>query len=304
MTLHVPTADVFTYANIPRVIWITDTKILGGYLGVDALLPLVDQHVKAGGFDSTTFGIGDFFGEGTLSWHTKQFDFAVGSGVWAPTGDSAPPPTTRIGKGFWTFMQTAGATWYIDEDKTWAVSALNRYEFSTEQRDTDLIPGQTYTLEWGVSKTLAKVVDLGAVGYYQQQVDPNEGASWSSRSRVAAVGPEVSVVFPKQMFFVSLRYNYEFMAEGYRPGAGQCRHLDPHKAILAGRGNHFPIAGRPARCRPFFYSEEGGRAVAISSHWARLRDGSFRKNPMPVLRAGVRYRGGHERGEPAVHDGL
>ena len=216
--LHVPNADVFTYANIPRVIWITDTKFLGGYLGVDALLPLVDQHVKAGGFDSSTFGIGDFFGEGTLSWHTKQFDFAVGSGVWAPTGDSAPPPTTRIGKGFWTFMQTAGATWYIDEDKTWAVSALNRYEFCTEQRDTDLIPGQTYTLEWGVSKTLAKVVDLGVVGYYQQQVDPNEGASWSSRSRVAAVGPEVSVAFPKQMFFVSLRYNYEFMAESRAQG--------------------------------------------------------------------------------------
>ncbi len=29
--LHVPNFDVFTYANIPRVIWITDTKVLGGY---------------------------------------------------------------------------------------------------------------------------------------------------------------------------------------------------------------------------------------------------------------------------------
>jgi hypothetical protein len=215
---HVPNADVFTYANIPRVIWITDTKFLGGFVGVDALLPLVDQHVKAGGFDSSTFGIGDFFAEGTLSWHPKQFDFALASGVWAPTGDSGKPPTTRIGAGFWTFMQTAGATWYIDEEKTWAVSALNRYEFSTEQRDTDLIPGQTYTLEWGVSKSVCKEADLGVVGYYQQQVNPNEGASYSSRSRVAAVGPEVSFMFPKQMFFVSLRYNYEFMAENRAQG--------------------------------------------------------------------------------------
>ena len=215
--LHVPNADVFTYANIPRVIWITDTKVLGGFVGVDALLPLVYQSVKAGGFDSSTFGIGDFFAEGTLSWHPKQFDFAIGSGVWAPTGDSGPN-TTRAGKGFWTFMQTAGATWYIDEDKTWSVSALNRYEFCTEQRDLDYIPGQTYTLEWGVGKTVAKVVTLGAVGYYQQQVNPNEGASWSSRSRVAAVGPEVNVAFPKQMFFVSLRYNYEFMAENRAQG--------------------------------------------------------------------------------------
>jgi hypothetical protein len=214
-----PNFDAFTYANIPRVIWITDTKFLGGFVGVDALLPLVDQHVKAGPFDSTTFGSGDLFGEGTLSWHPKQFDFAVGSGVWAPTGDSAPPPTTRIGAGFWTFMQTAGATWYIDEGKTWAVSALNRYEFNTEQRDTHVTPGQAYTLEWGVSKTVAKVVDLGAVGYYQQQVTTDSGTGASKqRDRVAAVGPEVSVAFPKQMFFASLRYNYEFMAESRAQG--------------------------------------------------------------------------------------
>ena len=73
-------------------------------------------------------------------------------------------------------MLTAGATWYIDQEKTWAVSALNRYEFNTEQRDTHVTPGQAYTLEWGVSKTVMKVVDLGAVGYYQQQVTTNSGA--------------------------------------------------------------------------------------------------------------------------------
>ena len=212
-----PNFETFTYANIPRVLWITDTKLLGGYLGVDGLLPLVNQHVGYEGYDSTTFGIGDFFGEGTLSWHIKQFDFAIGSGVWAPTGDSGVPhTTTRVGAGFWTFMQTAGATWYIDEGKTWAVSALNRYEFNTEQRDAHYTPGDAYTLEWGVSKTVAKVVDLGVVGYYQQQVTGSSNED--PLNRVAAVGPEVSVAFPKQMFFVSLRYNYEFMAESRAQG--------------------------------------------------------------------------------------
>ena len=207
--------DVFTYVNLPRLLWITDTKFLGGFVGVDGFLPLVYQQASANpAFNATTFGVGDLFAEGTLSWHLKQFDFAVGSGVDLPTGDSptTPGPTTKPGQGYWTFMQTAGATWYIDEGKTWAVSVLNRYEFCTEQRDADYIPGQTYTLEWGVSKSVCKEADLGVVGYYQQQVNPNEGASWSSRSRVAAVGPEASVAFPKYMFFVSLRYNYEFMA--------------------------------------------------------------------------------------------
>jgi hypothetical protein len=40
----------------------------------------------------------------------------------------------------------------------------------------------------------------------------------SPLSRVAAVGPEVVVAFPDQMLFVSLRYNYEFMADNRMQG--------------------------------------------------------------------------------------
>lgn len=219
--------DLLIYANLPRVLWITDTKFLGGFVGVDGFLPIFEKQASAntpgGPFSGNTLGIGDLYAEGTLSWHLKQFDFAVASGVDAPTGDSpdSPGPSTKPGLGYWTFMQTAGATWYLDEGKTWAVSALNRYEFNTRQRHTDISPGQAYTLEWGVSKTVAKVVDLGAVGYYQQKVTTDSGTGASKeRDRVAAVGPEINIAFPKQMLFLSLRYNYEFMAESRAQGHG------------------------------------------------------------------------------------
>jgi len=214
----------FTYAQVPRVLWITDVQILGGYLGVDALLPFVYQNLRIPPIyaEHSSFGIGDFFAEGTLSWHLKQFDLSAGAGFWAPTGDSIGATdiaTTRAGNGYWTAMLTAGATWYIDTDKTWAVSALNRYEFNTEQYNTHITPGEAYTLEWGVSKTFEKVYDVGAVGYYQQQVTEDSGTGASgARDRVAGVGPEFSVAYPQQMFFVSLRYVYEFMAEGRAQG--------------------------------------------------------------------------------------
>jgi hypothetical protein len=214
-----PNFDAFTYANVPRVIWISETKILGGNVGVDALIPLIDQSVRAGGFDSSTFGVGDLFAESTLSWHVKQFDFAAGLGVWMPTGDYAPR-TTQAGLGYWTPMLTAGATWYVDQEKTWAVSALGRYEINTEQNVTHVTRGQAFTLEWGVSKTLQKVIDVGAVGYYQQKVTSDSGpaAFVMPQDRVAAVGPEINVAFPKPMLFVSFRYLYEFMAENRAQG--------------------------------------------------------------------------------------
>ena len=113
-------------------------------------------------------------------------------------------------------MLTAGATWYIDNDKRWALSALNRYEFSTEKEDTEQIPGQAYTLEWGVSYGVTKTMDVGAAGYYQQQVNPTSGSAWSDRNRWRQ-WPEISAFFPKSCWaFIALRY--EFMAENRLQG--------------------------------------------------------------------------------------
>jgi len=217
-----PNFQAVTYANVPRAIWITDTKFLGGNLGVDALLPLLYESVsyqtKAGTYNSSTFGIGDFFAEGTLSWHPKQFDFSAGCGLWMPTGDSAKPPTTRVGSGFWTPMLTAGGTWYPDAAKTWSLSALSRYEFNTEDRDTHDTPGEAYTLEWGIGKAVLKTVNAGLVGYYQEKVTRDTGPATGLPNEVAAIGPEVNVAIPSFMLSVSLRYEYEFLAENRAQG--------------------------------------------------------------------------------------
>ena len=231
--------QVFTYANVPRIIWISETKLLGGNVGVDGLLPLVYQNVRydtvpviyltPGGpalshrsHSRGTFGVGDAFAESTLSWHLPQFDFSAGLGVWLPTGVSAPPPTTLPGLGYWTPMWTAGGTWHIDADKTWDVSALCRYELNTEQRHTHITRGDAFTLEWGISHKIEKIFDVGAIGYYQQKVSDDAGPAGSPYltppDRVAAAGPEISVAFPKQLFFISARYLYEFIAENRAQG--------------------------------------------------------------------------------------
>jgi hypothetical protein len=209
--------DSTVYAQVPRLLWITETQFLGGNVGLDGLWPLVYQDVSVntpmGEFDDSTFSYGDPFAEVTLSWHVPQFDFSVGVGEWFPIGDYSQPPSTDPGLGFWTTMFTAGATWYVDKDKTWAISALNRYEVNSEQRDTDITPGDAYTLEWGVSKSITKTVDVGVIGYYQRQITSDSGDHASSHlDGAAAIGPEIVVAFPDQRVFLSLRYNYEFWA--------------------------------------------------------------------------------------------
>ena len=211
-------ARAFVYANVPRVLWITEQQLLGGFIGVDALLPLQYTELKfnrpPGPYHDQAFGIGDFFMEATWSKHAAQFDFALAYGVWAPTGDFTSSNPTLAGQGYWGHMLTAGATWYPDKDKLWAISALNRYEINQDQQDTHITPGQAYTLEWGVSRSFIKTLDVGVAGYYQQKVTEDSGpSSTSTRGRLAGVGPEVSYFYPPAMLGVSLRYAYGFLAE-------------------------------------------------------------------------------------------
>jgi hypothetical protein len=102
----------------------------------------------------------------------------------------------------------------MDPEKKWALSALNRYEINTEKKDTDMTPGQVWTLEWGLSYALRKTVDIGVAGYYQQQVTTDSGSSASStKDKVVAIGPEIVMLCPKLGVFTSIRYNYEVLAE-------------------------------------------------------------------------------------------
>jgi hypothetical protein len=199
------------YANAPRLIWITDIKLFGGYLGVDALVPL--QYTDLDVANESTFGVGDVFGEATWSAHGDQFDVALGFGIWGPTGDTSATDPTEPGLGYWTYMFTGGATFYLDPEKLWSVSALNRYEINGEKDNSDFTAGQVWTIEGGVAYTLGKTMDLGVAAYYQRQTTDDENGANSDLASVAGVGPEISGFYPRITFGWSLRYLYEFMAE-------------------------------------------------------------------------------------------
>jgi hypothetical protein len=207
-----PNFDVFALVNAPRLIWMTEHKILGADYGMDVIVPFGYTKLTAGGYDDSELGLGDIQLEPVLlSWHKPQWDFALAYGIWAPTGKSAAPPTARLGKGFWSHMLTAGATWYPDTDKTWSFSALSRYEIHTKSDDVPATPGETFTLEFGLAKQVRPGWDLGLVGYWQEQVGNGQNDG-TPDERVYALGPELAGRCPFTGMAISLRYLREFEA--------------------------------------------------------------------------------------------
>jgi len=217
-----PAFDLFANVQAPRLIWITGQKLLGGYYGMDVIVPFAYQDLSITGFQGNDFSLADIFVEPiTLSWHTKQYDFSFGYGFWAPSGDFSAMDPVSPGKGFWTQMLTGGITYYPDKEKTWSISALNRYEINQKRSDTGLTPGQYWTLEWGLAKSLSKTIDFGLAGYYQAQTTRskvNGVSSLGEKDHVVGIGPEITFVIPKVGLSTSIRYLRETGAQARPEG--------------------------------------------------------------------------------------
>ena len=209
--------DVDVFCLVNRLVYSSGVEILGANLVADICVPLVytDISMKAGGmtvFDDNEFGLGDILIEpAILAWHGPRYDAALGVGVYLPTGDFDADEPASPGKGFWTGMLTAGATFYFDEARTWSASVLSRYEIHSEQEDTDVTYGNDFHFEWGLGKTVAKTWDIGLAGYCRWQVTDDSGpGTTDDREEAYAVGPEVSVFVPDWGVGVSLRSLWEF----------------------------------------------------------------------------------------------
>jgi hypothetical protein len=210
--------DFFAYVQALKLVYLTDYKILGANWGVDMIVPFPYKNISGQLGTAGQFGLGDIYAcPLLLSWHLQKFDFSFAYGIWAPSGNFDPGTSSAPlrgldspGDGFWSHMITLGGTWYPDAKKTWAVSLLNRYEINTEQDQTQITPGNMYSLEWGVSKTVTQGVDVGLVGYWQQETTEDSGVhAATALSHVVGVGPEVSVLWEKIGLISTLRYVYE-----------------------------------------------------------------------------------------------
>jgi hypothetical protein len=252
----------FTYTQTPRLLCVAPWKLWDTEFGAGLRIPFTYQEYTqnvpvvpgTGMFPAPPgptravtarhFGLSDLQVEPViLAWQLPHFDFIGGYSFWIPTGDwnDENPLLYNLGQGYWTHSVEFGATWYIDDAKSWALSLLNHYDINTCQYNTlvnvAISPanplgtayepttlGNIYTLEWAVSKTIRNGVDLGLSGYYQQQVTDTEGPTpngptWpGERIHVAGLGPEIRGVYARWGLSGSLRYDYESSAKDHPQG--------------------------------------------------------------------------------------
>lgn len=216
------------------LIWVAPETVLGGNLGLNAIVPFGWKKTSAdltvggplggiatGSVSDTIFTVGDPIVGGFLGWKSGNFHYQVGTLVNVPIGDYQDGEISNISFNHWGADIFAAATWF-DPAIGWDLSGVVGMTFNAKNPATEYKTGNEFHFEWSAVKHVNEKVDAGLVGYYYQQVsgDSGDGAIGPFKGRVAAVGATVGYNFAIDETPVSARVKYfhEFAAENRAEG--------------------------------------------------------------------------------------
>jgi hypothetical protein len=216
--------------------WATNFKIFGANVGGQVLVPFAQNRLEGDllGSSNTGFGFSDTYLQPiNLGWHLRRADLTAGYGIYFPTGSFTPGASDNKGLGIYTNELSFGSTVYLNEHRSWNVSALAAYAFASKKSGIDLTPGQIMTIQGGLGRTFLKktsfpiptIMNAGLIGYAQFKTTSDSGTALPAalagqKDRVFALGPEFNILWPKQRISLTARYFAEFGARDRTQGQG------------------------------------------------------------------------------------
>ena len=206
-------------------VWVSKWKL--GILGepvfsLSATLPIANNSLTSNAQGAVSGGGGfvdSYYQPVILGWRLKRADLRAVYGFLAPTGRFNATASNNVGSGYWTSVPSAGQTFYLNKNKTTAVSAFEMYEFHGTQQGTNVHPGQTFDLDYSLTQIVVvrdgTRLQLGLVGYAQWQTTDKSGptitqAQATAHYRVNALGFASNVILPTRKVTLGFKYFREF----------------------------------------------------------------------------------------------
>ena len=204
-------------------VWASGQAVFGGArLAASATIPIANNSLASDVNGSVSGGGGfadSYYQPVILGWALKRMDIRAIYGFLAPTGRFEAGASDNVGSGYWTHVLASGQTVYLTADRRTALSAFQMYEFHGTQEGTDVKPGQTFDLDYSVTRMFPLKDDLqlqvGVVGYGAWQTTDKEGpavtpAEADSRYAVQSLGFTGNLSFPSRKTALGLKYFKEF----------------------------------------------------------------------------------------------
>lgn len=178
----VPDFSVDAFANIARIVHVTDRKILGATFAMQAFVPVVDLSVHAAGARQHKFGLGDMIvNPFILGWNKGNLNIIATMDTYVPTGRYRKSDLANIGRNYWTFEPVLAVT-YADPKGGPELSAKLMYDFNTKNKATDYRSGQEFHVDMAAAYNFNPLTIGITAYYYKQTTNDKQGG--------ARVGPD------------------------------------------------------------------------------------------------------------------
>jgi hypothetical protein len=228
-----PVTGTYSFWAIENMfMYVPKSKLLGGQFSSMAMLNFANGSLTAD-LQSSHFGTSGG-GEGmsdtwvqpvNMGWHFPRVDTWIGYAFVAPTGKFSPGATNNVGSGYWGNNLCSGTTFYVTKNKATQMSMATNWELHGTKRGTNIIPGQAFTIEWGVGqiipvkKDLSKLLQAGVIGYDQWQVTANQGLTRAfPYYSMHAIGLQTNFVVPAKGFSAFFKYLPEYLVKASTQG--------------------------------------------------------------------------------------
>jgi len=217
-------ADKRPFSSAFAGLWVPDTKVLGGQIGLSLgstysfafahglLTGLINEEKTVEGW-----GWGDLTPRAQIGWTSGAWSNTLYLTSWIPTGRYERGFEPNTGKNIYGVNVGWGVTYTEPITKLEFDSAIG-VTFSARNPATDYKNGDDFIWDWAIGKKFANGLELGVAGYAYQQLtgDSGSGAKLGPfKGSVFAVGPQVTyntVLLHRAVLF-NFRNYQEFDAE-------------------------------------------------------------------------------------------
>ena len=209
--------------DMNSLIWVSTKELLGGArYSAFATLPFARNDLTSDIHGNISGGSGfadSYYVPFVLGWNKERVAIRVLYGFLAPTGRFAAGANDNVGSGYWTNALSSGQTIYLTRDQSWAFSAYEMYEFHTSQEGTGTHPGQTFDLDYSLTRTFpftkTPSLQIGIAGYQQRQTTATTGSAitpeeTTERYAVNALGGLANMTLSKPRVSLGVKFFEEF----------------------------------------------------------------------------------------------
>ncbi|WP_166363385.1 SphA family protein [Pseudomonas akapageensis] len=189
----------------PRLIWVTEQKVLGGDLALHIIVPMVDLKVSVNGQEQSNSGLGDILFAPALGYHYSEKLHAIFAvDTIAPTGKYNRNDLANPGRNYWVFQPLVALS-YVDPEGL-NVDLKTMYDFNRKNEATDYLSGQALHMDYAVGWGLGNgwVVGVGGYALWQTTDDRQNGQTVEdNKARSLAIGPAIKYASNKGWFLTA-----------------------------------------------------------------------------------------------------